>query len=97
MRTWVVTLLIVWVISAAYVGIQIDSGWVPDDEGTLAQSAERVLAGELPHRDFDEVYTGGLSYLNVLAFQVLGVNLLSLRLVLLVFFLAWADSRQCVV
>jgi len=49
----------------------------------LGQSAERVLHGELPQRDFDDVYTGGLSMLHAAAFRALGVRLHSLRLVLL--------------
>ena len=85
-------LLVVWAISAAYAITWIDHGWIPHDEGTLAQSAERVLTGELPHRDFDEGYTGGLSFLNAAAFRVFGVNLLSLRIPLLLFFLAWVPA-----
>ena len=87
-----IVLVIVWTVIATYAATWIDHGWIPHDEGTLAQSAERVLSGELPHRDFDEAYTGGLSYLNALAFQLWGVNLLSLRIVLLVFFLAWVPA-----
>ncbi len=86
----------VWVISALLAVAWIDHGWIPHDEGTLAQSAERVLAGELPHRDFDEGYTGGLSFLNAAAFRVFGTNLLSLRLPLLLFFLAWVPSMYYV-
>ena len=59
-----------------------------DAEGTLAQSAERILAGELPHRDFVERYTGGLSYLNAFAFRVFGVQLLAMRYALFVAFIA---------
>ncbi len=81
-----------WVVSAGYVGHGLDRGWFPHDEGTLAQSAERVLSGELPHRDFDEVYTGGLTYLNAAAFRVLGTNLLSLRLPLFGVFLLWVPA-----
>jgi hypothetical protein len=43
---------------------------------------------EQPHRDFDELYTGGLSYLHALAFHTLGVTATSLRLVLFGWFLA---------
>lgn len=88
-RVWWIVLSVVWGLSAAYMATQLKRGWVPHDEGALAQSAERVLAGELPHRDFDEVYTGGLSYLHALAFRVLGTNLGSLRIVLFIWFLAW--------
>ncbi len=87
-----IVLFVVWVLSATYAVTWIDRGWIPHDEGTLAQSAERVLIGELPHRDFDESYTGGLSYLNALAFRIWGVNLRSLRIVLFIFFLAWVPA-----
>lgn len=65
------------------------SGWIPHDEGLLAQSAERVLHGELPHRDFDAAYTGGLELLHAAAFRLLGVSLGSLRSVLVAFGLAF--------
>jgi hypothetical protein len=67
-------------------------GWVPHDEGTFGESAIRVLAGEMPHRDFDDVYTGGLSYVHALAFRVLGTQSTSLRVVLFVVFLAWVPA-----
>lgn len=60
--------------------------WTPSDEGVLAQSAERVLRGELPHRDFDALWSGGLDWLNAGAFRVLGTRLSSLRELLIV---AW--------
>lgn len=66
---------------------RLENGWIPHDEGTLAHAAERVLSGELPHRDFAEVYTGGLSYINAIAFRVMGTNLMSLRIVLFSLFL----------
>ena len=89
---WWRVLAVVWGVSGAYVGHGLNRGWIPHDEGTLAQSAERTLGGELPHRDFDEVYTGGLSYANAAAFRVLGTNLLSLRLLLFAGFLAWVPA-----
>ncbi len=60
-------------------------GWIHHDEGLLAHSAERVLDGQLPHRDFDEVYSGGLSLLHALAFKLWGTQLSSIRIMLLVF------------
>jgi hypothetical protein len=72
-------------LSLLYLASFVDRGWIPHDEGMLGQSAERVLSGELPHRDFDEPYTGGLAGLHALAFLLLGVKLLSLRWVLLAF------------
>ncbi|MFZ1919293.1 MAG: hypothetical protein WAU58_17100 [Terriglobales bacterium] len=78
--------------SAVYVGLHIGSGWVPADEGTLAQSAVRVLSGQLPHSDFAEIYTGGLSVIHALAFRAFGINLMSLRICVFLFFLAWLPA-----
>lgn len=89
-------LLIVWIISTVYVGRFIDRGWIPHDEGSLAQSAERVLAGELPHRDFDEIYTGGLSFLYAATFKFLGVNLISIRYVFFAFFLMFVPALYAI-
>jgi hypothetical protein len=55
-------LYVVLALSALLLAAHLRQGWIPHDEGTLGLSAERVLRGDLPHRDFDEVYTGGLSY-----------------------------------
>ena len=87
-----IILLVVWVASAAYVGVHLDRGWIPWDEGTLAHSAERVLQGEMPHRDFDDVYTGGLARFDALAFEVLGTRLSSLRIPLFAIFLLWVPA-----
>ncbi|MGA2483478.1 MAG: glycosyltransferase family 39 protein [Candidatus Acidiferrales bacterium] len=84
--------LLAWGVSGVYMATQLRRGWIPHDEGSLAQSAERVMSGELPHRDFTELYTGGLTFLNSFAFRHLGVNLFSLRIVLFVFFLAWVPA-----
>ena len=87
-----VIFLSVWLISALYMGLNLKRSWVPHDEGILAQAAERILQGEMPHRDFEDPYTGGLSYLHAAAFRLFGVNLLVLRYVLFVFFLAWVPA-----
>ena len=67
-------------------------GWVPHDEGALAQAAERVLQGELSHLDFDDIYTGGLALLHAAGFRALGTNLASMRWVMFLFFAAWAPA-----
>ncbi len=84
--------VLVFLLSALYMAKELNRGWVTHDEGALAQSAERVLQGDIPHHDFDEIYTGGLSYLNALGFHVFGTQLSSLRYVLYLFFLAWVPS-----
>jgi 4-amino-4-deoxy-L-arabinose transferase-like glycosyltransferase len=88
---WLV-LGMVWVASAIYVGACLKRGWVPCDAGMLAQGAERVLRGQVPFRDFGEVYTGGLPYLNALAFRLFGANLFSIRIPLFVLFLGWVPA-----
>ena len=74
---------------AVFVASQLNHGWVPLDDGTLAQSAQRVLLGELPHRDFAELYTGGLSFLNAGVFWVAGENLFWLRVPMFLLFLVY--------
>ena len=79
-------------IAAAYVAWHLNRGWVPLDEGSLAHAAQRVLQGELPQRDFDDVYTGGLAYLNAATFRLLGTTLWSMRLALFAAFLLWVPT-----
>jgi hypothetical protein len=88
-RVAAVAFFLVFVLSAGYTYWCLHTGWLPEDDGTLAQAAVRVLNGQLPHRDFFENYTGGLSCIHALAFKLGGINLMSLRYCVLVFFLAW--------
>jgi hypothetical protein len=85
-------LVAVFSISAIYVAAHVGSGWVPADDGILGQSALRVMQGQLPHRDFAEIYTGGLCMIHALAFRLFGVNLISLRICAFLFFLAWVPA-----
>jgi hypothetical protein len=89
---WRLLLLGVVLVSAAYVAWHLARGWIAHDEGALGQSAERLLQGELPHRDFDELYTGGLTWLNAAAFRVFGTTMIAMRLVLFAVFLAWVPA-----
>ncbi|HJQ20547.1 MAG TPA: glycosyltransferase family 39 protein [Gemmatimonadaceae bacterium] len=81
-----------WIAGASLGAWYLRRGWVPHDEGALAQSAERLLAGQLPHRDFDEIYTGGLTMLHAAAFRAFGENLWSMRVVLFAVFLAFLPA-----
>ena len=87
----------VWLVSLLYLVSRADRGWIPHDEGTLAQPAYRVLEGELPHRDFDDPYTGGLALLHALAFHLLGKSLLTIRIVLLLFTTAFIPALYSIV
>jgi hypothetical protein len=89
---WRLLLLGLVLLSMAYTAWHLGRGWVAHDEGTLGQSAERLLQGELPHRDFDELYTGGLTWVNAAAFRVFGTTLFVLRVVLLAAFVAWVPA-----
>ena len=70
-------------LTACYLVPRARSGWIPHDEGLLAHTAERVLEGEVPHRDFDDMYSGGLTYLHAGAMKTLGRNLSSMRWLLI--------------
>lgn len=74
------TLLLAWALP---------QGWYPHDEGALGQSAERLLGGEWPHRDFDEIYTLLLSLWHALWFAVLGPAAWVTRVALGVAALPW--------
>ncbi|MGZ3739871.1 MAG: hypothetical protein ACXVB9_10895, partial [Bdellovibrionota bacterium] len=77
--------LLATIITFAYCSYFAFHGWLPYDEGMLGQMAERVMQGQVPHRDFDEVYTGGLNWLNAFAFHLWGAKLSSLRTLFLAF------------
>ena len=85
---WLIVLpYLLWGAALTYVLSFLDRGWLPSDEGTLAQAAERVLLGELPHRDFDGMYSGGLELFHALAFKLFGTQLISLRMAIFAVFL----------
>jgi len=86
---WWTFLLIIWLLGGFYAAAYLKRGWVPHDEGAFAESADRVLHGELPHRDYIEIYTGGLAYLHSFAFRYLGETFATPRIVLFAIFLAW--------
>ncbi|HSM61653.1 MAG TPA: hypothetical protein VK849_12680, partial [Longimicrobiales bacterium] len=84
--------LATWIATAVYALLHLDVGWFPADAGTLGHTAERVLGGELPHRDFQDPYTGGLAALYALSFRVLGVSVMSMRWTTWVVYLAWVPA-----
>ena len=85
-------LLFLWGAAVAVVAVLAGRFWIPLDDGTLAQSAERVLLGQLPHRDFGDPYSGLNAVLGAVAFKVLGVRLMSLRIPLVVGFALWLPT-----
>jgi len=73
----------VWLAAVSYLLPFAFLGWIPHDAGLLGQAAERAMEGEIPHVDFDDPYTGGLTWLHAAAFEVFGVRLPAIRIVLL--------------
>lgn len=61
-----------------------DQFWWPVDEGVYAYVAQRVLAGDILHRDLIDLHGGYGNLLNIWAFRVFGEDLLSLRYPLVV-------------
>jgi Dolichyl-phosphate-mannose-protein mannosyltransferase len=80
---------ITWFVSAVWVWFRLDEGWYPHDDGAFAQSAVRVLDGQLPHREFAELYTGAMTFLDAGVFYVLGEDLFNLRVPLFLLFLGF--------
>src|SRR3954464_8499212 len=87
-RTWII-LVVVLLISAAYAAFYLNRGWIPHDDGAFALSAQRVMRGELPHRDFQEIYTGGLAFLHAGAMRIFGDRLVVMRYPLFALFVLW--------
>jgi len=87
--------VVLWLLWAAAVGAMAFLAgryWIPLDDGTLAQSAERVLSGQLPHRDFGDPYSGLNAILGAAAFGLFGVRLSALRLPLVAGFALWLPA-----
>ncbi|MEX0837850.1 MAG: glycosyltransferase family 39 protein [Gemmatimonadota bacterium] len=81
-----------WGAGALYYATFFDRRWIPHDEGTLGQAAWRVMQGQVPHRDFDGMYTGMLDYVHAAAMDVLGVHLLTPRLLMLLAVMLWLPA-----
>jgi hypothetical protein len=62
--------------------------WWPVDEGVYAYVAQRLLAGDVLHRDLVDLHGGYVNLLHALALRVFGEDLLSLRYPLAVLTLA---------
>ena len=84
--------LIVIVLAGMLLASELNRGWVPHDEGALGQAAERVLAGQVPHRDFDDIYTGALAYLHAASFSIGPRASTTLRIPLFLFALLWVAA-----
>ncbi|MGC2108417.1 MAG: glycosyltransferase family 39 protein [Candidatus Korobacteraceae bacterium] len=85
-------LLGVIVVSTLLLAVRLNVDSNLADDPVQKNVAELVLHGQRPHANFSYAYTGGLVYLHALALRIFGDRELSLRLMLLVFFVAWLPS-----
>lgn len=65
----------VLLLAAALVRNSIFTQFGLGDDGAMAHMADRVLHGDVPHRDFDEIWTGGWSVFQAQIFRVFGTSL----------------------
>ncbi len=61
------------------VGILFDHHWWPADDGSYAHVAERLLDGEVLHRDVQDIHLGTIDFVNAAALAIFGRSLLALR------------------
>lgn len=71
-------------VALTYLLLNVGADWIPGDEGLLGQTAVRVLAGDMPHREFVDPYTGLLSLYHAFIFDFCGRDLINLRWALFV-------------
>src|SRR5574340_868563 len=71
-----VTVAGLFLLAPLYLSIGIRDGISPLDEGIICHGAERVLAGEVPYRDFWTAYSPGQFYVLAALYRVFGANLL---------------------
>src|SRR4029078_4655417 len=57
----------------------VPRGWIPHDAGQIGEAAEWILHGRIPHVDYEDPYTGGLSFAYALLFRLTGIELLHVR------------------
>src|SRR5215469_2301530 len=68
----------------AYLCVFLRYSTLEPDEGIVLQGAERVLAGQIPYRDFFSFYTPGSLYLLAATFRIFGDSFAVARLSLAV-------------
>ena len=83
-------LLVAGLLNAALLWSYHDRHWYVVDEGNYAHIAERLLGGEVLHRDVQDLHPGFINFVNAAAFGVFGTDLVSLRYPLMVAMFAMA-------
>src|ERR1700722_10251368 len=88
-RTRPLVMLFTWLVSAAIVIAPRRDAFYDVADDLLGETAERVMHGQLPHRDFVDVYTGALGMIDAAGFRIWGVSAETLRTGLVVATLVW--------
>lgn len=81
--------LLAMALAALDLSLHLFQNWVSFVEGQLGLSAELVRHGQWPHRDFNDVYSGGLALLDAGAQRLFGDDLLALRIPLAIATILW--------
>jgi len=71
--------ILIFLINLLFVRYFHDQSWWAYDEGFYAHVAERVLDGEVLHRDIQERHAGYINFANAAALHFFGRELVSLR------------------
>ena len=77
--SWISILVLVTLINGGILWWFHDRTWLGPDDGQLAHVAERILDGEVLHRDIQDVRPGYVNFINAAALYAFGPSLLSLR------------------
>ena len=75
----VAALILVVLVSTVVMIAYHNRFWAPADEGKFAHVAERMLAGEVLHRDVQDLHAGYVNFVNATAFSLFGVRIVSMR------------------
>ena len=76
--------LLIFLLSLAYLRFFFNYTTINHDEGFVLQGAQRILGGEMPHRDFFSFFTPGSYYWMALFFKLFGSSMGVARAVLMV-------------
>ena len=75
----IIGLIVALALAALVLGHYHDRFWWAPDDGADFHMAERILAGEVMHRDIDDVHPGYHNFLNAAALRLFGDDFVSLR------------------
>src|SRR5215210_3316416 len=75
----IATLTLVLIVSTILMIIFHNRFWAPPDEGNYAHVAERILSGQVLHRDVQDVHAGYVNFVNAGAFSIFGLKMVSMR------------------